>query len=170
MKPIVRLAWFCALTSTAFAADIGHVRLEDDIREAVLRYQLKDYELQHEHEKTASCYCVSIGETKPTDPPDNFLRRFNYHRPSVQGASACDYRDGGVIEKHTVNAAVVFNIGNITWVSNSAVTVEGGYVEGNVGGVGYVYRLSREKRKWKVESADMRWISEIGKGPAVVNY
>lgn len=148
MKLIVRLALFCAFTSNILAADTSRLRQEDDIREAVLRYQFKDYELQHQHERSASCYCVSIGETEPTDPSDNFLRRFDYYRPSVRGASACDYRDGGVVEKHSVNAAVVFNIGSITWVSNSAVTVEGSYAEGNFGGVGYVYRLYREKRKW----------------------
>ncbi|HEV2698567.1 MAG TPA: hypothetical protein VGU90_11290 [Terriglobales bacterium] len=167
MKLIVRLALLCALTSTASAADTSRVRQEDDIHEAVLRYQFKDYQLQHEHEKTASCYCVSIGETEPTDPSDNFLRRFNYYSPSVRRASACDDRDGGVVEKHTANAAVIFNIGSITWVSDSAVTVEGSYVEGNVGAVGYLYRVNREKRKWKVESAEMRWISQIGKGPGL---
>ena len=156
MRPIVNVVLLCALISIALA-DTGRILQEGDIRKAVFRYQFKDPEFKQQEKP--SFYCLSLGETIPTDPSDDFLRRFAYNRPPVQKASACGDRNGGVVDKRTGKRAVIFYIMSITWISDTAVTVEGGYVEGNVGGADYVYTVNREKRKWKVANGQMRSIS-----------
>ena len=64
----------------------GTARLtqENDIREAVFRYQFNhNSSIQG---KSAAVYCLSVGE-KNADPPDDLIRRFAAFKPPVRKAS-----------------------------------------------------------------------------------
>jgi hypothetical protein len=51
--------------------------------------------------------------------------------------------------------------GNITWLSGTTATVNGGYYEGNVSSSGSVYTVSKENGAWKVVKDQMTVISQL---------
>lgn len=133
---------------------------EDDIREAVFRYQF-------EHnasgtQQTAKFYCLSLGEySKDIGPDDGLMQRFQGHKPAVKKVSQCVYSlEVGVKDKETgQSGGLVFRVTSIRWISDTEIEVEGGYYEGGLSASGNVYRVVQKGSQWIVTEDQMRWIS-----------
>jgi putative hemolysin len=162
LLPLLVLLVACGATSPPTPAQ------EDQIREAVFRYQF-----QHNRSGIsipASAYCLTLGEYRipydvTNDPSDEFIRRFEGHVPAVKKGSECYFerRRGqlytGVIDRETGEPALVFRVESVKWVNNQAVVVEGGYNSNLLSASGNVYELTREEGKWVVEKVTLRWIA-----------
>ncbi|HET9407395.1 MAG TPA: hypothetical protein VFO39_09170 [Candidatus Sulfotelmatobacter sp.] len=133
---------------------------EDDIREAVFRYEFRhNSSIQGQR---AGVYCLSIGE-KNTDPPDDFIKRFVGFKPPVRKASDCSTDPySGVVEKKTGKQGLVFRVRSIKWLSDTEVQVIGGYFENGLSASGDTYTLIRTPEKWRVSKARTNWISYAG--------
>jgi hypothetical protein len=100
---------------------------EDEIREAVFRYQF-----DHNASATknnAAAYCLAIGK-KDSSPSDAFIRRFRGHNPPVRKVSECRYNKSTGEREVGGKTALTFQVSTITWRSDSEVEVKGGYSEG----------------------------------------
>lgn len=134
---------------------------EDDVREAVFRYQfLHD---QSGLQPRAEVLFISVDAK---DPSDQFLRRFSGNRPPVKKKSQSRYsrRRAGfsaiqVEDKHTRKPGLIYSVDSITWLSDSAVLVKGGYYAGGRAAAGHEYRVVRERGKWVVKKDTITWIS-----------
>jgi hypothetical protein len=146
MTAIVRLLCLFALATVSLAADTTPLIEEDDIREAVFRYQF-DHNASG-LQKSAKGYFLAIGE-KGADPSDEFMKRFAHHKPPVHKASAW----------RTENKGLFFRVTSIVWISDAEVKVAGGYYEGNVSSSGNTYTLKKEAGNWQVTRDEMGSIS-----------
>jgi hypothetical protein len=130
---------------------------DDDLREAIFRYQF-----QHNHsgiQQQAAVYCLSVSE-KATDPTDAFTKRFEGNTPPVKKVSECSASaDKGVSDKATGGHGLIFRIGAITWRSSTEATAQGGYYEGGVSASGNVYQVRRQGSAWIVTEDKQLWIS-----------
>ncbi len=159
MKIIVRFFLLFALASVSLANDASHSSQEDDIREAVFRYQFEHN--ASGQQKDAHDYFLSIGEHE-SDPSEDFMKRFAGHKPPVRKASASRLNTfGAVINRRTGQPGLLFSLGNITWVSEAEVTVYGGYSEANTSASANTYTATKEKGQWRVVKDEMNAISGI---------
>src|SRR5271170_1845824 len=159
---IVRLAPLLFLLMFArpgCASDSDHLSQEDDIREAVFRHQF-DHNASGQ-QKSAHAYCLAIfWNDKASDPSKQFMKRFAHHQPPVRGGSACHWAPVGVVENRTGRSALIFSVSKINWLSDTEVTVGGGYEEGNVSSSGNTYTGKKQNGKWTVANDQMNVISE----------
>ena len=86
MRNIASLFLFLAFASVSVGAEPARQRQEDDIREAVFRWQF-DHNVSGQ-QKTAKVYFLSVGE-KYGDPSDEFIKRFANNKPPVRKRSEC---------------------------------------------------------------------------------
>jgi len=130
---------------------------EDDIREAVFRYQF-----QHNSSiqgRRAGVYCLSVRE-KNADPQQTFIQRFAGFRPPVRKASDCitdPYK--GVLERITGKRGLLFRVRSIKWLSDAKVQVVGGYFEDGLSASGETYTVVRTHDGWMIRSVATNWIS-----------
>ncbi|UCF81674.1 MAG: hypothetical protein JSV08_04475 [Acidobacteriota bacterium] len=130
-------------------------RVEDDIREAVFGYQF-------EHnasgiQQTADVYCLSIDGK---DPADAFMKRFEDNWPPVKKASRCmEDAVAGAGDKKAGERGLLFGVGELRWITDTEVEVEGGYYEGDLSSSGNTYHVVKEDCHWVVTKDVMRWIS-----------
>ena len=115
---------------------------EEDIQEAVFRYQFKHCVLTGSNE----VYYLSVAGK---DPSDELMRRFQGHQPSVEKGS----RLQGISGKASVS---FFNITGIRWKNSKEVEVEEtcafwGSAEG------YVCRVLQEGDRWVVKECRVVW-------------
>jgi hypothetical protein len=90
------------------------------------------------------------------------MARFAGHKPPVRKFSDCRIKDDGeVVRKHSGKAGLLFMTASITWLSDTTVTVDGGYYEGNVSSSGNIYTVSKESGVWKVVKDQMTVISQL---------
>jgi hypothetical protein len=140
--PIRHITIHCSLllafVALSFSSDMAHRSQEDDIREALFRYQFEHN--ASAQQQTAHDYYLAVGE-EGADPSDEFMRRFADHKPLVHKASACRIKPstGEVVNKRNGKPGLRFRQGTITWVSAIEVTVWGGYDEANVSSSGNTY-------------------------------
>ena len=130
---------------------------ENDIREAVFRYEFHhNSSIQGQR---AAVYCLSVGE-KNADPPDDFMKRFASVKPPVRKVSDCSTDTyTGVVEKRTGKRGLVFRVRSIKWVSAAEVEVVGGYFEDGLSASGDTYTVTKAQGKWIVSKARTNWIS-----------
>ena len=130
----------------------AHESKQNDVREAVLRYQISSWEL------AAASYCVKING-KNAD--ENFLRRF---RPlPVKGASECRKQIPpklprwlySIVDKKTKKNSVIFDIGEIRWVKQSEAQVDGGYDCASQCMAAGTYHLAWDGTRWTVTAFDI---------------
>ncbi len=164
---------------------LPQMKTEDDIREAVFRY-----EFRHNcsgRQSQACAYYIGMargwsnqfGEVtnpvlraagveafggmadEPSDPKSWLLRRFRGHTPAVKKYSEHEVRDltDGVQDARSAKPGLVFIVGGIRWIGPDEVEVEGGYYEDGLSSSGSIYRLERRKGKWTVVRETMTWIS-----------
>ncbi len=130
---------------------------EDNIREAVFRYQFKNNASAFQ-DKT-EVYFLSIGAGDPGDP---FMRRFEGHSPVVKKASEAVVSSAevtGVRDKKTGQRGLIFKQGTIEWIEDNQVKVEGGYYEAGLSASGNTYSVVKENDTWVVTNSEMHWIS-----------
>lgn len=143
--------------SVSPANDAAHLRQEDDIREAVFRYQF-DHNASGQ-QKSAHDYFLAIGD-KNADPSDAFMKRLAHNKPAVRKASACRVDpSGSVVNKRTGKHGLLFRIGSITWISDTEVKVWRGYDETNPSSSGSTYTVKKDSGKWIVAKDQMEVIS-----------
>jgi hypothetical protein len=127
---------------------------ELDIYESVFRYQFQNN--VSAQQQGAHAYYISIYRY---DPPEGYLKRFSGHLPIVLRRSECKIHEDGVIHRQTKEPGLIFTVGDIRWISESEVEVEGGYFENGRSASGNTYFLRRENGKWVCYSYGTRWIS-----------
>jgi hypothetical protein len=156
MKTILHLLLFFTFPCVGLAADVPRQKQEDDIREAVFRYQ---FDNNASGQKTnAKVYCLAVGE-KQVDPSGKLLRRFANHTPPVRKISECG-RSAEIRDKRTGERGLLFYITQISWVSSTEVKVTGGYYEGSLSASGETYVVKKDGSTWKIISAGLNWISQ----------
>ena len=130
-----------------------HISEEDQIREAVFRYQ---FEFNASGlGKTAGAYYLRIeGDADPSPP---LIRQFEGHLPQVKAVSASELEPGTaqVIDRESGLPGLIFWIEEIRWLSDYEVEVEGGYEEASESGSVNIYRLEKIDNRWKVVEVQM---------------
>lgn len=127
---------------------------EDNIREAVFRYQFKHN--ASGQQQNAKAYFLSLGKDK--DPGDQFMERFKNHKPPVKKASQ-GITNNGVRDKETGERGLIFGVTSIKQINEDEVEVNGGYYEAGLSASGNVYRVKREGDRWVVKEDRTLWIS-----------
>lgn len=156
---------FLACAFLAFACMSPEARQEerrraevDDVREAVFRYEF-------EHNASAAqnkvrYYFISIDDGK-VDPTPQFLARFKDISPRVLPGSAGAQSPLDTRIHHKIDGAkgLSFNVGEIKWIGDDKVEVEGGYFESGLSASGNTYTVERRSGVWTVTENHMWWIS-----------
>jgi hypothetical protein len=161
IKAIVRatsLVLLLTITSAGFAVDTDRTSQEDDIRETVFRHQFDHNASGQQKRAHAYCLAILVGNEQ-SDPLDQFIKRFAHHKSPVRKASACHWDSIEVVDKRTGRPALIFQVSRITWISDTEVTVDGGYEEGNVSSSGNTYTVTKRNGKWEVTHDQMNVIS-----------
>jgi hypothetical protein len=141
------------MQSSVTAQDPQNDTAELQIREAIVRFQIKTWEL------AADSYCISINGK---DPPEEFLKRF---RPlPVKGESGCRKKTIGkvqmsILDKSTGKHSVIFDLGTIRWLPGGEVEVNGGYLCGSLCMAEGSYHVVQEPRGWTVTKFEQAVIS-----------
>jgi len=159
MKIITSLFVLFVFASVGLSADDARKRQEDDVREAVFRWQF-EHNASYQ-QRDAGVYFLEVGE-KEGDPSDEFIKRFAGNKPPVRKRSECSVnmrRSVGVSDKKTGEKGLILSIRKIEWKSDTEVDVQGGYYEHGLSSSGNTYTLKKEKGKWKVTNDKLRGIS-----------
>jgi len=132
---------------------------EDNIREAVYRYQF-----QHNASalrQNAKAYFLGIEKGKGVaDPSDAFMKRFAGNKPPAKKWSQAQFRpDKGIVDKATGERGLGFHTGAIKWISRAKVEVEGGYQEASLSASENTYTLVKKGSRWVVTQDRLRAIS-----------
>jgi hypothetical protein len=156
--PVASLILLLTIACPCLATDNDRASQEDDVREAVFRFQF-DHNASGQ-QKTARAYCLAIltGE-KDSDPSSEFIKRFAHHKTRVRKASDCHCASFHVVENRFGRPALIFRVSNITWVADTGITVEGGYEEGNLSSSGNTYTVKKQNGKGFVTNNQMNFIS-----------
>ena len=156
MKTVTSFLLLLIFASVGLSADDARKNQEDDVREAVFRWQFEHN--ASGQQKKAKAYYLQIGEKG--DPSDAFMKRFAEHKSPVRKVSACTADSGkGVLDKKTGERGLIFRVTSIEWKSDTEVDVKGGYYEGGLNASGNTYTVKKENGKWKVTNDKMHWIS-----------
>jgi len=122
--------------------------IESAIDEAVVRYQIKSWEIG------AESYCIRI---KGRDADDSFLRQLK--GLPVKPASDCEQKktkEGmAVIDKRSKKKSVLLGVGDIVALTDDSATVQGSYLCGSQCMSGGVYHLSFDGTQWQVTKYDV---------------
>ncbi len=127
---------------------------EDDIREAVFRYQFSHN--ASAQKQNAKVYFLSLGKGKA--PNNLFMLRFKDHKPPVRQVSFLA-SNKGMKGKEPGNQGLIFYVTKIEQISEDEVEVSGGYYEGALSSSGNIYRVKRTDNKWIVIEDRMIYIS-----------
>lgn len=155
---LLRIVILLCFVAAGLASDGGRAAEEDNIREAVFRHQFEHNASGQQRHAHAYCLAIMTGD-QHKDPSHRFMTRFSHHKPSVRKASDCHWTEIQVVENRWGRSALIFFVSDITWVSDTEVTVNGGYEEGNVSSSGNTYTVVKEKGKWTVVKDRMNVIS-----------
>jgi hypothetical protein len=147
MRVIIQLLLLlCPIVS--IASDTVRKIQEDDIREAVFRY-----EFEHNGsalQRKAKVYFIQVGQ-KYADPSDEFMLRFAGHFPPVRKRSEFQNRfHMRILDRSTEEQGLLFTAGEVTWISDKKVEVAGGYNESDLSASCSTYTLKKRKGKWTV--------------------
>jgi hypothetical protein len=162
MKAFVALCVALGVCSFATAADIPS-QLED-IREAAFRYLFEHN--PSSQQKKAAVYFLSFlngrnsKEARGTDPGDVFMRRFANQSPRVAKGSEARIGRDGVRDQKTHEKGIIFNLGEVRWLADDSVEIDGGHYEAGLSASGNTYFLKKKSGKWAVEKMKAGWISD----------
>lgn len=133
-------------TAPGPSSPVEREKVENDIREAVFRWQM-----ENNHSgggMNIPGYFLQLEDKK--DPSDEFMKRFSGHELDLKKASERPEKKPGY---------VTFIIDSITWVTDTQVSVKGGYYQGPRSASGNTYILELENGSWKVKKDTLDWIS-----------
>lgn len=143
---------------------------EDDIREAVLRYQIGSPTSAPHTDAAAQepsvtprpndgdvghrMYFLSLGNNK--DPSDELMRRFQGSTIPIKKVSESYWDKKGklccqVKEKGSNTLGLIYSVSNIRWLDDDTVKAQSGYIAGGLFARSNTYTLAREGDKWKVQ-------------------
>jgi hypothetical protein len=155
----VVLVVLCALLLVGVGckkAPITQEQREDEIREVVLRYMFdhNNSALQQD----AEVYFIAVGSR--TDPSQDLLAKFKGNQPRVKSVSAATHLGyGGVKDRSSGAAGIIFTIREINWLSDKQVLVTGEYFEDSESTGLSQYDVKFEDERWVVSETEMEWIS-----------
>jgi hypothetical protein len=166
------MAVVLALSFFVFGGAQKHTQAEeDDIHEAVLRYQIDRW---YGDEKTDKAEKPSAPEEreienrlKPLivhisvngkDPSPEFLARFKDSKRLIRPASEAN-REAMGKRSLMPSGKIIFSSGKIKWLSSANVKVDGGYYCGPLCASGEMFELRKRDGKWQVVKSEMEWIS-----------
>lgn len=124
---------------------------EDDIREAIFRFELKD--------RTGIIFL----DIDHRDPSDAFMKRFFDVKLPIKKLSAIAKPNGRsqrwIYDRSSGKPGVALWVGKITWTSDMRVIVDGGYYCGSLcAGRGDFYLTFKDGR-WVVDKFDLKIVS-----------
>lgn len=137
-------------------------RLSDDnaIREAAYRYMF-----QHNASslrQNAAVYFLAIrGEgNKLGDPSQELMGRFAGNKPPVKKWSESQLSpEMGVVDKASGERGLIFETGQIKWLSRTQAEITGGYYEGNMSASKSTFTVVKQSGKWVVVKEKREGIS-----------
>jgi len=122
---------------------------EEDIREAVYRYQFKDFGL------IVAYHFIAVNGK---NPPASVLQRLHGEQPPVLPVSDAERIKKPMRQiqnRNDFKQGVLFNQGQIKWISDTKVDVEGGFECGDIcDEASGVFHVSKSEGKWVVDSFD----------------
>ncbi len=146
---LLLMAAAAALPAQRAADESSHAAQEDDIREAVFRYQFKNTGLNLAYN------FIAIDDKNPSDA---FVRRFKDDDPPVRPISESHVEKKPirtVVSKKDGQNGIIFRVGHIKWVSDVRANVEGSFdCADNCTGASGVYHAVKQDGHWTVESFD----------------
>jgi hypothetical protein len=157
MIPSVKSLLISFLLATIAAAPVAqkgvapspHSAQEDDIREAVFRYQFTHVELIFAY------HFIAIDGKNPSEA---FLQRFREDDPPVRPISEAERVKKPmrmVVSRNDQKQGVIFYLGPIKWISDTKVDVEGRFECGDTcDEYSGVYHVTKQNNNWVVESFD----------------
>jgi hypothetical protein len=135
------------------ADNARHVAQEDDIREAIFRYEMKDH-------RFPDAVFLSINNQEPSDA---FMQRFSDVKIAVRKwvaiAPSEDRSRDGIYDRDTGKPGVALSVGKITWTSDHGVIVAGGYYCGSLCAGGGDFYVVLHNGRWVVEKFDLKIVS-----------
>jgi hypothetical protein len=172
---VVAVCLLSSLTVLARSARIAHnPEVEDDIREAVLRYQMSGWaeegdkaakEATNQNEKAvaeALNFVVLFISVDSKDPSDAFMKRFEKFAKPVKKLSQSEIDTksmNAVVDKATGEKGIRFGVGKIRWLGSNSAEVEGGYFCNGLCASGQTFKVQRKQGVWKVIGSVLHWIS-----------
>jgi hypothetical protein len=145
---MVLAALFLGVAFAPLAASSQSSADEDQIREAIVRYQIAKENLK------AEVYFLSV---EGKDPGDSLLKRLADLNPPVKRKSFCKKTKDAVstiVEVKTEKIGVLFEQGAIRRVSETKADVPGGYLCGSLCSANGVYHLTARDGRWVVTGFD----------------
>jgi hypothetical protein len=143
---------FLTAASPIAAKKLSKPQPEDDIREAVLRYQMNGWTYYH-------VFFIGIDKR---DPSDDFMRRFEKYRVAVKKLSDSEFDEktgNAVVDKTTHEKGIQFYVGKMEWRGPNFVEVEGGYFCNGLCAAAVTFKVQRKNGIWTVESSKVNAIS-----------
>jgi hypothetical protein len=122
---------------------------EDDIREAVFRWQINP----PFHHAEAKVYFLAVSQ-KGDDPSEEFLNRFATDEFSVRKRSDCNvHANKSVVDKKTGERGIMLRVGKIHRASDTEATVVAEYDAEGQNAMVYTCTLRNEDGKWRIVRA-----------------
>lgn len=138
---------------------------DDDVREAIFRQLIQSH--AQEPGNTINVYCLSFLEggqdpsdtTAAQDPSDEFMARFKDSSGIVKKYSDCGTLHDmlQVYDKATGAFAIIFSVGNITWINQSQVQVYATYRQDGIMAAGSIYTLEKQNGQWVITKETLKW-------------
>lgn len=126
---------------------------EDDIREAIFRYEMKEH-------RFPNVVFLSINNQEPSDA---FMRRFSDVKVAVKKWSAIapaeEPPQRWISDRETGKSGVALSVGKFTWTSDRGVVVAGGCYCGILCAGGGDFYVTFKEGRWVVEKFDIKVIS-----------
>lgn len=124
-------------------------KTEDDIREAVFRYQLTH---NAAGQSSPYAYYLSVGSAdQDVSPSRKLLRRFEAQKPRVKPVSDCTTIHGTwIADGETHRLGIVLRAGRVRRISPEKAEIEGGYFENGCSASFNLYTVVRRHGEWVV--------------------
>jgi|CZKC01.1.fsa_nt_gi hypothetical protein len=146
---VLMAGFVAAPASQKNAGESPRSEQEDNIREAVFRYQFKNFELL-----VAYRFISVYGK----NPSAAMLQRFHGEQPPVLSVSESEKikKPMKLIQnRNDYKQGALFNQGQIKWISDTKADIDGNFECGDIcDEASGVYHASRQENKWVVDSFD----------------
>jgi hypothetical protein len=146
----VLMAALVAAPSLQKGGEPSRADQEDNLREAVFHYQFKSFEL------LVAYHFISVNGKNPSAA---MLQRFHGEQPPVLPVSEAEKVKKPmklVQNRNDYKQGVLFNQGQIKWISDTKADVDGSFECGDICDEATgVYHASRQDNKWVVDSFDV---------------
>jgi len=164
---------FSAAVIPAAAKNVHDPAVEDDIREAVLRYQMASWgrnakemkEANYQNDKWVAggvkfkqVFISVNGE----DPSDAFMSRFDNFPSKVKKRSQAGIDKKAIytiVDETSGEQGIIFSVGPIEWLRSNLVKTVGSYACGGLCGGGTTFTVQRKHRRWTVTGSGVHWAS-----------